>query len=1098
MPKLKVKKMISAGVHPRCVALRLRHAVFLANLVFSFYLLVCPTTAYSSDVLHQIDVLENLRFNSSASDGKHFIFTRYDATGNRYELVFYDLKEKKPVIIVPDLPSDTRYLFSDAQQIFVIDTRSPKEIILINRKDISQRNKIILDKGFSYIYNTIFTLDDKLYIIQSIDYRTNLWLIYDLKTFDLLYKKETETAKVYHLVDNHIIGIGNQIVVYDKDANPIHRSDNKLQCQLGMSGTVKGRLFFSDICGKIYEYDIKTYERKTVFDLGALDIRSGLHKFSALNFDINEDGLLIAVHSNKESYPKLIDINSGRLLKTLTVKNIPDFIMIDNYTLYFIYSDWLGKKSKIEVYSIDKSALYSDKLYAEHLKKEHERALQLYRETKDFYNAIEVMENADILSMIKGESQMDSPSKITILNDYAYFLFLTYDRYKEAIPLLEQTINLSKDRASAYINMADVYYKLYKYEKTEKETLQKANDYYEIYKRLMNEKGQSGNILKRNFMELEEKSLVQQLNIDINGTNLNKLLFWKDKIFAGEYDCYGRDSTGNPKVYVYNRDDYSLIKELILSECDTEQQDTIGSLTVKDNKLFITTGYRYEDDKRPNLFVYDLKTFESIGKSHSEEKDEDYRKDFFGLDLSYTDKNDTKYLKDFILGGKKFERLKGSYGANNKNYLVASGRDKEKKFHIYNLSTLERNEDIELSKERASFLLFDDFSDKIAIRYFTSPKTLIEIYDIKNKQRRNILSFDNDSGGLITIIPVLQTYKHYLIVAYRRDIIFYDTNKMEITEVVKNVIPEYKSEGERKVGRINNLVIDNERQRLLIFTLAFEQYNSFVDLDFLERLKLGYRSVTQPKRAAKTQRAANAIAKIPETGASFKDAATGMKLIFVKGGCYQMGDAFGDAYGYNAEKPVHEVCVDNFYMGEAEVTQRQWFEIVGSNPSYFKNCDDCPVENVSWRDTQEYINKLNQETGKKYRLPTEAEWEYAARSGGKREKYAGGDDIDSVGWYRDNSGGKTHPVKQKKPNGLGLYDMSGNVWEWAQDIYASDAYEQHSRNNPIYNIGRSSSDHVSRGGCWVDGAHYLRASSRSYAAPRDRSDNIGFRLAAGF
>lgn len=650
-------------------------------------------------------------------------------------------------------------------------------------------------------------------------------------TFNLLSKKAMENSYDYHLADNNIIGIGNQIVIYDKDANPIHRGDNKLECQLGMSGTVKGRLFFSDICGKIYEYDIKTYERKTVFDLGALDIRSGLHKFSALNFDINEDGLLIAVHSNKESYPKLIDIKSGRLLKTLTVKNIPDFIMIDDYMLYFIYRDWVvGKKSKIEVYSIDKSALYSDTYYADHLKKEHERALQLYRETKDFYRAIEVMENADILSMIKGESQFDSPAKIAILNDYAYFLSLTYDRYKEAIPLLEQTINLSKDRASVYINMADVYYKLYKYEKPEKESLQKANDYYETYKRLMSEKGQAGNILKRSFTELEEKSLVKELDIDINGTNLNNLLFWKDKIFAGEYDCYGSDSTGNPKVHVYNRDNYALIKELIISECDTEQQDTIGSLAVEDNKLFITTGYRYEDDKRPNFFVYDLKTFENIEKSHK--KTERTEKYFLNSNISRVKEGYSEY---FELSGKTFERIKGGYITNNKKYLITrSVPDKEKKFHVYNLRTLEMDEDIDLFKERASFLLFDDSSDKIAIRYFTSPKTLIEIYDIKNKQRRNILSFDNDSGRLITIIPILTTYKHYLIVAYRRDIIFYDTKKMEIAEVVKNVIPEYKSEDERKHNRIDNLIIDKDKQRLLILTLS-GQHNSFIDLDFLAK-----------------------------------------------------------------------------------------------------------------------------------------------------------------------------------------------------------------------------------------------------------------------
>jgi formylglycine-generating enzyme required for sulfatase activity len=232
-------------------------------------------------------------------------------------------------------------------------------------------------------------------------------------------------------------------------------------------------------------------------------------------------------------------------------------------------------------------------------------------------------------------------------------------------------------------------------------------------------------------------------------------------------------------------------------------------------------------------------------------------------------------------------------------------------------------------------------------------------------------------------------------------------------------------------------------------------------------------------------------------------------FVFVKGGCYQMGDTFGD--GESNEKPVHEVCIDDFYMGETEVTQRQWTEIMGpapagskqgSNPSYFKGCDDCPVEQVSWNDAQEFIKKLNQRTtplvplnkgGLRglYRLPTEAEWEYAARSGGKREKYAGGDDLDSVGWYSGNSEGKTYPVKQKRPNGLGLYDMSGNVWEWCQDWYDSGYYKNSPKDNPK---GASSGAYrVLRGGSWGDLAWRSRAADRSWSHPDARVSDLGFR-----
>ena len=232
--------------------------------------------------------------------------------------------------------------------------------------------------------------------------------------------------------------------------------------------------------------------------------------------------------------------------------------------------------------------------------------------------------------------------------------------------------------------------------------------------------------------------------------------------------------------------------------------------------------------------------------------------------------------------------------------------------------------------------------------------------------------------------------------------------------------------------------------------------------------------------------------ELTTSGGAFTDATTGMPFVFVKGGCYQMGNTFG--YGAPEEKPAHDVCVSDFYMGKHEVTQGQWKRIMGNNPSYFSNCgDNCPVEKVSWNDVQDFIRRLNSQTGKNYRLPTEAEWEYAARSGGKSEQYSGGADVDSVAWYDGNSGRKTHPVGQKKPNGLGLHDMSGNVWEWCQDWYGSDYYRNSDRDNP--GGPSSGSGRVLRGGSWRFNAASTRAALRLWSRPDYRSGNLGFRLA---
>jgi formylglycine-generating enzyme required for sulfatase activity len=206
-----------------------------------------------------------------------------------------------------------------------------------------------------------------------------------------------------------------------------------------------------------------------------------------------------------------------------------------------------------------------------------------------------------------------------------------------------------------------------------------------------------------------------------------------------------------------------------------------------------------------------------------------------------------------------------------------------------------------------------------------------------------------------------------------------------------------------------------------------------------------------------------------------------------------MGDTFGD--GGAAEKPVHEVCVDDFYLGVYEVTQAQWEKVMGNNPSNFRKGGNYPVEQVSWNDIQDFLGRLNRQSGRRYRLPTEAEWEYAARGGGKREKYAGTsreNELSDYAWYGANSGSSTHPVGQKKPNGLGLYDMSGNVWEWCADWYDGNYYQDSPKNNPTGpNSGQS---RLLRGGSWVSNPGNTRTAKRSGYDPATRYDNDGFRL----
>lgn len=231
--------------------------------------------------------------------------------------------------------------------------------------------------------------------------------------------------------------------------------------------------------------------------------------------------------------------------------------------------------------------------------------------------------------------------------------------------------------------------------------------------------------------------------------------------------------------------------------------------------------------------------------------------------------------------------------------------------------------------------------------------------------------------------------------------------------------------------------------------------------------------------------------------------AGGPEMVFVEGGTFIMGctsEQGGDCD--SDESPNHLVTVSDFYIGKYEVTQAQWEAVMGTSVSQQRDKagetslsgvgSNYPMYYVSWTEVQEFISRLNALTGKEYRLPTEAEWEYAARGGNKSKgyKYSGSNFIEQVAWYKSNSGNGTHPVGSKSPNELGIYDMSGNVWEWCYDRYGS--YGSGAEINPV---GPSSGERrVNRGGGWYSSASDCRVAYRRSGAPSDRSIYLGFRL----
>lgn len=217
-----------------------------------------------------------------------------------------------------------------------------------------------------------------------------------------------------------------------------------------------------------------------------------------------------------------------------------------------------------------------------------------------------------------------------------------------------------------------------------------------------------------------------------------------------------------------------------------------------------------------------------------------------------------------------------------------------------------------------------------------------------------------------------------------------------------------------------------------------------------------------------------------------------IEMVAVEGGVYYMGS--NDIDAADDENPSHKVRLDNYYIGRYEITQKEWAAIIGDNPSYHKDCDECPVEDIQFR-VQEFIDALNQVTGKHYRLPTEAEWEYAARGGAssKSFKYSGSNNLDNVGWYSDNSDGTTQNVGELVPNELGIFDMTGNVWEPCSDKYYADFYNFSVPNNPTNPA--MGNYHVLRGGSWFNSPYDCRSTRRIEGFRNYGSNARGIRLA---
>ena len=330
------------------------------------------------------------------------------------------------------------------------------------------------------------------------------------------------------------------------------------------------------------------------------------------------------------------------------------------------------------------------------------------------------------------------------------------------------------------------------------------------------------------------------------------------------------------------------------------------------------------------------------------------------------------------------------------------------------------------------------------------------------------------------------------IIEYTDNAVEWSKVRTQILDVIFDKIEIVKNGSDKKLHKPESKKPISEQERIAAELKELQEKNIRLEEE-LTKQKLNQYSVQPKKTEIQSRPNESTISTYNQSAFSdFTETVNGMsfEMVAVKGGTFTMGSPKNEDKRDDDEKQ-HQVTLSNYHIGKYEVTQALWKAVMGNNPSSFKG-DNLPVETVSWNDCQLFIQKLNQLTGKKYSLPTEAQWEFAARGGTRSRSYlyAGSNNPNDVAWHDGNSERKTHPVGQKQPNELGLHDMSGNVWEWCQDWYGS--YPEGQQIDPI---GPSSGAcRVFRWGGWVNTAQGCRLADRGYFTPATSLHGLGFRL----
>lgn len=818
----------------------------VAWIIFAYVALVA--TSYSEELIIPTSSPDEIKMDFVPNtDGHYLYFSRYDKTGNTKEFIKYDPLTKTIATVISGLGTGTiRYLWSDDISVVIHDTN--KRLIIVHDSTTHADKLRLTTDG---MVTGGWLKNKKLYVVRNGEYGKAT--IYDADSGkELLYRAVAKSVVANPWGKGAVLVGDKSVYLYDDDFNPAgsievpYKIRFNSHCDRGPSLINGDRLYLIANCGELY-----------AIDLSGKKIEHSFGYLSECMFPTVSVGgkLLVVGNRNGDDSTceiKFLNLSDNSLLATLPLKPAAALVRDKKLILSF-YESW-SKPTRIEIYQLASNILDGNKYYESTLKAAHQQAITTYRNDGDAYRALVILERANPSQLLNDKTLLEKDVRATVLNDYGFFLSLTLDRYREAVAILQKVADEFPERTVVHLNLSDVYWKMFLFSKNDS-FQKKASSAYAKYKLLM-QQTHNGKVALRKYDTYQPifdlSKQLRPIKLEYND-GLGASIFSENDIYVPSYT----PGAGGPAVAVLNRTTFERKTTLTFLH-DDQFQDNVSSIVPCKGKIFISTGFRYEDRTRPSLYVFDKANHQEIGRfafssnglgsafcfnnflyvgSGSDGNQAQYREidpdkvketgKFFTSGLpgfSYPRQTDSSLVKQYLLGEKQL-KAKGIFNIRSESFIqtVDIPSYPVHYFNLYNLESGAQIEDIPAldgATHISSFIALPS-ADKVLNLELTRVRNRIVVYDLKRRSGKTLFQ-ERYIGPMVV-------YDRYLIFGLSRSLIFYDLRTDEVVDVLTGVTgqePEVRTDN-LDAQKIISLVVD--RDRLLIGTHG-ALYSKVLDL----------------------------------------------------------------------------------------------------------------------------------------------------------------------------------------------------------------------------------------------------------------------------